>query len=282
MRRLCWALPLRQLLAGSSGCVRPASCVEAPRCPADWPHLPLPALRSECGNVTLPLAVLMALPGGARAAHSWAGHQAKQEFVSLNNIADNPGATHSVRVTLYTVAPAVSRLDLPTDNKSCCSAQARRAWHRLRPWQDLRSRPQGAESALRCASLLKTVLVNLLGQSAEVAGARAQAATRAWASRGGRPPCGNSCPAAAFTTRTSHLARTSLEQLQLLRICWGQPACCFINSKPDSCLFAKASRSLLAACPRCYLQERSFLHAEPLDGPLAEAAAAAGACPAPG
>lgn len=52
--------------------------------------------RSECGLHALPFAALAALPGYARAAHSRAAQRSGQDFVTLNTIADNPGATHSV------------------------------------------------------------------------------------------------------------------------------------------------------------------------------------------
>ena len=97
MRRLCRSLPLRQLLANCCGAgIRTTSSPEL-SCTGGWACLPPALSRSECGLHALPFAALAALPAYARAAHSRAAQRSGQDFVSLNNIADNPGATHSVR-----------------------------------------------------------------------------------------------------------------------------------------------------------------------------------------
>ena len=97
MRRLCRSLPLRQLLASCCGAgIRTTSSPELSSA-GGWACLPPASSRSECGLHALPFAALVALPAYARAAHSRAAQRSSQDFVSLNNIADNPGATHSVR-----------------------------------------------------------------------------------------------------------------------------------------------------------------------------------------
>jgi len=85
MHRLGWVPLLRQVLAGAC----PAACS------AGWLRPPPPLPHAALG--LLPPAALAGLPAGVRAAHSRPA-AARQDYVSLNNIAD-PGATSQVRGT---------------------------------------------------------------------------------------------------------------------------------------------------------------------------------------
>ena len=96
MRRLCRSVPLRQLLASWCGTgIRTTSAPELSSS-GGWACLPPAYSRSECGLHALPFVALAALPAHVRAAHSRAAQRSGQDFVTLNTIADNPGATHSV------------------------------------------------------------------------------------------------------------------------------------------------------------------------------------------
>ncbi len=85
MHRLGWVPLLRHALAGAC----PAACSAGWLRPSPPPHAALGLL---------PPAALAGLPAGVRAAHSRPA-AARQDYVSLNNIADNPGATSQVRGT---------------------------------------------------------------------------------------------------------------------------------------------------------------------------------------
>ena len=96
MRRLCSSLPLRQLLSCCGAGIRSFGSSELSSA-GGWACLPPAFSPAQCGLHALPFAALVALPASVRAAHSRAAQRPGQEYVTLNNIADNPGATHSVR-----------------------------------------------------------------------------------------------------------------------------------------------------------------------------------------
>lgn len=73
--------------------------------------------------------------------------EAPEQLVALNTLRDNPGATHSVSVRICWKICCCCK---PCLSHNCLAAQACWPGNRLRPWQDIRPRTQGAKGQNRC------------------------------------------------------------------------------------------------------------------------------------
>ena len=139
MRGLCRSV--RQLLASCGAGIRLGGPPELSSA-GGWACLPPAFSHTESSLHALPLAALAALPACVRASHSRAAQRSGQNFVSLNSIADNPGATHSVRAP--SSCPWYLSISQACQHQlTCCHGaadQACGAWHWLWAGQDVRSR----------------------------------------------------------------------------------------------------------------------------------------------
>jgi hypothetical protein len=208
MRRLGWVPLLRQVLAGA--------CPGA--CSAGWLRPPPPPAHAALGLLPpaalglLPPAALAGLPAGVRAAHS-RPPAARQDYVSLNNIADNPGATSQVRGTPRGRLRCAPRRQQRRATEHRLAGQVKRVGRGIgsgrgktsgRGHKGQKARSGAPARPARPAGCGPAALPLAHGSASltGTAGARApQGAARGWALRAGRRRCGSSRPGAASTTR---------------------------------------------------------------------------------
>lgn len=108
---------------------------------------------SNCGVAGTSAAARALWPAGA-CSMRWYSTPVPEGYVALNTIADNPGATHSVRGRdVNNLWKCLLYLEYPCSPCATRADQETGAWHWVWFGQDIWQRAQGPKLPVRCAAL---------------------------------------------------------------------------------------------------------------------------------